>query len=249
MQGPFYATRAYMYGNLFFDAEVPYYNSTKYHKKPAPREYPDHRSFDDNSEYKDPDVDSSEVLVRGTIAPILNTETWIERRLHIILYGLTEEEDKEYTLEVGKRYALQYITESGIKTADGYLRVISNSIPDENCRYANNISEAALQAWIGMDCSTIGVSDKRRIYINSIRAITELEDSEDYVEPETSESINDLILKIWRKVKTLENCDCKALDEQILSIVQELKNNGVEVEDPTTEPPTDNPSDDVDDNL
>lgn len=231
MQGPFYATRAYMYGNLFFDNEVPYYNSTKYHRKPGPREYPDHRQFDDNSEYREDIPDGTPELVRGVIAPILNSETWIERRLHIVLYGMTEEEDKEYILDIGKRYAIQYVTEQGIKSADGYLRVISNSVPDTNCRYANNTSDEALQAWIGMDCSKTGVSDKRRIYINAIRAVTPLENDEDYVEPQTSDSMADLIIKIWRKVRELENCDCKAIDEQILAIVQELKESGVELKD------------------
>ena len=225
MQSPYYSQRSFLYGMTFFDNEVPYYNSTRHHRHPAARDLPNHRQFDDGTEYKpDESVNDSGEVIRMDIPNILNMETYIEKRLKVIIYGIKEEDDKEFTLEIGKRYAIQYITETGLKTADGYLRFLSSSIPEGPCRYAGNYTDEAMQAFIGIDCSKKGVSDKRKIYLNTIRMITELEDDEDYTPPAVAGTINDLLNKILSRVNYLENCncDCETIIEKLNSIKEDV---------------------------
>ena len=228
MQGPFYAQRAFLYGNTFFDPEVPYYNATRHHRHPAAREFPDNRQFDDGTEYvADDSVNDTGEIIRQEVPNILNMETWIEKRLKVVLYGIKPEDDKEYTLEVGKRYAISYITESGLKTADGYLRFLSTSIPEDCTRYAGNYSDSAMQAFIGMDCSKKGISDKRKIYLNTIRAITELADDEDYEPPAVVGTISDLLNQIIARVNYLENCNCDC--ETIIAKLNELQTDVTQI--------------------
>ena len=89
MQGSFYSSRAFLYNSMFFDDEVPYYNHTRYHRKPAPRQFPDNRPYDDGTEYKEDNTvnDTGEVL-RQPLPNILNLETWIERKLKVVLYDV-----------------------------------------------------------------------------------------------------------------------------------------------------------------
>ena len=224
MQGPFYASKSFLYNSSFFDPEVPYYNNTRYHRKPSPRQFPDNRPYDDGTEYKeDTSVNDTGEVLRQELPNVLNMETWIEKRLKVVLYGVKAEDDQEFTLEIGKRYAISYITESGLKTADGYLRFLSTSIPEECVRYAGNYSDAAMQSFIGMDCSKKGISDKRKIYINTIRAITELEDDEDYEAPAVVGTINDLLQLLLKKIGYLESDCCPAMIEKVNSIMEDVQ--------------------------
>ena len=55
------------------------------------------------------------------------------------------------------------------------LKIIDSSIPDTCVRYIGEFNQRVATAWIGMDCSKPGMSDKRKIYIAAIRAITPIE--------------------------------------------------------------------------
>ena len=91
MQSPYYSQRSFLYGMTFFDNEVPYYNSTRHHRHPAARDLPHHRQFDDGTEYKpDESVNDSGEVIRMDIPNILNMETYIEKRLKVIIYGIKE---------------------------------------------------------------------------------------------------------------------------------------------------------------
>jgi hypothetical protein len=113
------------------------------------------------------------------ITSVVNIETSIIKTLKITLYGNTAERDKTVEMKTGSRYAVTYITEHGLVTSIGCLDLISDSIPDECTRYINSNNMAAVSsAFIGMDCSTEGYSDKRKIYISTIRLVQELDDSD-----------------------------------------------------------------------
>jgi len=227
MNAPYLAQRAFCYGQTFFDPEVPYYNSgNKYHRKPAPRQFPDHRRFEDGSEYiEDTSGSESGEMIRfgGEIPTILNMESYIKKSIVLTFYGMKEEDDKTIELELDKRYAITYITEYGVKVADGYLRYISSSIPDDCVKYAGNYSSEAMAAFIGMDCSSKGVSDKRKIYLNTIRAVEALGDDEDYTPPAVAGTISDLLKMILDRVNYLDRCECKPVVDSIMSTVGEIK--------------------------
>jgi len=129
---------------------------------------------------------SSDGIIRDPLLTnLVNIETSVVKTLKITLYGTSTEQDKTIEMKTGGRYAVTYITEHGLVTSVGYLELISDSVPDECTRYINTTNAAAVStAYIGMDCSTEGHSDKRKIYISTIRSIQVLAEGE---EPETPE--------------------------------------------------------------
>ena len=113
------------------------------------------------------------------VTSIVNIETSVIKTLKITLYGNTSNRDKTVEMKIGSRYAVTYITEHGLVTSVGQLELISDSIPDECTRYINGTNMAAVSsAFIGMDCSTDGHSDKRKIYISTIRLVQEIDDNQ-----------------------------------------------------------------------
>ena len=124
---------------------------------------------------------------------IVNIETSVVKTLKVTLYGVSEDQDKTIEMKVGNRYAVTYITEHGLIMSIGRLELISESIPDTCTRYINtNNMAAASSAYIGMDCSTEGNSDKRKIYIGTIRYIQEIVNTDDEdaeVLPDDSENL------------------------------------------------------------
>jgi hypothetical protein len=125
------------------------------------------------------------------VTSVVNIETTVIKTLKITLYGNTTEKDKTVEMKTGSRYAITYITEHGLVTSIGYLELISDSVPDECTRYINGNNVAAVSsAYIGMDCSTEGHSDKRKIYISTIRLVQELNDNP-FDEPDDEEDILD----------------------------------------------------------
>jgi len=145
--------------------------------------------LDDGSAYvidnKPADPDSP-VVRSPKIANIINIETVSVHSLRIKLYALNPDEDTDITLEIGETYDIMYITEGGLKVARGTLKLIDTTIPDTCVRYIGEFNETVNTAWIGLDCSTEGHSDKRKIYIASIRAIQKVENEDDYTPLETS---------------------------------------------------------------
>lgn len=117
---------------------------------------------------------------RLDIPNILNIETKLLVSLQITLYGVKEEDDVTLILSEGKQYTVYYLTEKGIFKATGHLKKIDKGIPLRECQYIGNTSDIAKDAYIILDCSTIGNSDIVKIYINSIRYIEEVvEETED----------------------------------------------------------------------
>lgn len=235
MEGPFISRRAYMYGNTFFEFPVPYYNGMLCHcpkRRPPVREFPISYPSEDGSSYIE-DQNGAESEVFGMARPgveymIMDIETKIKKTLIVTIYGATEEDDKTIEMEIGKRYAISYMTEYGLHHADGYLRYISSSIPDECTRYImggqNNPTEVAL-SFIGLDCSTKGISDKRKIYIASIRAVEALADDEDYVPPVDQDNATYALYQVLASLNDAVNA-LKAMNEsnicqQVLEYVED----------------------------
>ena len=79
-------------------------------------------------------------------------------------------EFKTIIMNLGKRYAVTYITEIGLIMSVGYLKVISDSVPDECTKYIGSNMSIASTAYIGLDCSTEGNSDKKKICQHTISA-------------------------------------------------------------------------------
>ena len=159
-------------------AYMPYYNSAYIHRKPNTRQLRTLLDYWDDMETYKLDympADMYAPIVRGEIARILNIETLAIRQLRIKLYHAEEKDDVDVVLELGKAYEIKYVTEGGVKTAVGILKGIDSSIPDTVCRYVGEFNEQVITAWIAMDCSTTANSDKRKIYIASIRDIKEIE--------------------------------------------------------------------------
>jgi len=111
---------------------------------------------------------------------VVNIETSIVKTLKLTLYGTSSDKDKTVEMKEGNRYAVTYITERGMVTSVGYLELISDSVPDKCTRYIGGANSMATvsSAYIGMDCSTEGHSDKRKIYIATIRFVQALEEGE-----------------------------------------------------------------------
>ena len=182
MPGPYIKDSHYVYGKPLQQPYPAYYNSSWYHRKPPRRYLSDMLWFlDDGSAYtidnrpSDPNERVNRSLKNINV---LNIETVAMHSLRIKLYGPTEEEDIDLILEIGKMYDIMYVTEGGLKIAHGVLKLIDSTIPDTCTRYIGEFNSTVNTAWIALDCSTVGKSDKRKIYIASIRFIQEVEDPE-----------------------------------------------------------------------
>ena len=177
----------YLYGEFYYDGfMIPYYNSTRFHKKPGLRPYPECEIRDDGAPYI---MDNDNEWIRANynlINDFVNIGTSIEKILKVTIYKTKAEDDITVEMKVGNKYSILYITEAGVKEAVGYLREISSGIPDECRRYIGEYDSNAIRAYIGLDCSTEGKSDKKLIYIASIRGVELLEEGEPY-EPKIDE--------------------------------------------------------------
>lgn len=215
----------YMYGNTFIQPEMVHYKNIPMHAMaPIIRNIPPYPDVDmctachhvnindDGIAYTNPDDESQtcdcdcpvcvKEIIRDPMAlNVVNIETSIVKTLKITLYGITKDKDVTIEMKQGGRYAVTYVTESGLITSIGYLELISTSIPDTCTRYIGgaNSQVTAANAYIGMDCSTEGHSNKCKIYISTIRNIQVLKDGEQ-VETEdaktTKERLNELLSKI-----------------------------------------------------
>ena len=144
--------------------------------------------------------DGNEIIRDPLMYNLIDITTEVVKTLKVTLYGRTKDLDKTIEMKTGGRYAVTYATEHGLIKSVGYLEVISSAIPDTCTRYINtNNQSAAANAYIAMDCSTEGHSDKRKIYVATIRQIEELDTDEtpDPLEYKTTkERLEDLLNKI-----------------------------------------------------
>ena len=225
MAGPYIQDGHYMYGNCFIQPYPAYYNSSWYHRKPPRRQLSSlyDEIYDDGSQYVGTDIygDPNNPVVRSkTVSNIINIETIAFRTLRIKLYAVNEEDDVDVILEIGKQYAVTYMSEGGLKVVKGILKYIDTSIPDSCQRYVGNFNESVVTAWIGLDCSTTGKSDKRKIFIASIRGIEEVPYDEDYVLP----TIDSSELTDAQKLNTLVDA-LPGFNHKLDLIIEKVKDN------------------------
>lgn len=177
--GPYIRDEHYMYGSMHIQPYPAYYNSMWFRRKPPRRDLGSLCQFyDDGNMYVIDCVpgDPAEPVIRSEkFHSIINIETIANRSLRIKLYAMREEDDTDVILEIGCSYKITYITEGGLKVATGVLKIIDSAIPDKCTRYIGEFNQTTATAWIGMDCSRPGMSDKRKIYIAAIRAIEVVE--------------------------------------------------------------------------
>ena len=181
-KGPYVRDDHYMYGSMHNQPYPAYYNSMWFHRKLPRRDLGSlYQFYDDGNMYvldcKDGDP-SLPVIRNEKFHSVVNIETIAFRSLRIKLYAMKEEDDTDLILEIGNCYQITYITEGGMKVAIGVLKLIDSAIPDTCTRYIGEFNTTVATAWIGIDCSKPGKSDKRKIYIAAIRAITPIDPEE-----------------------------------------------------------------------
>lgn len=196
----------YVYGiNEYDQPTIPQYSSMR-HKKYPIREFPNNAIRDDgypyvnatgissacNSCIRSKTCTGNRIDRNKLLANIINIESSINKVLTITLYGVTEDLDKTVNMKVGNKYCISYITENGLQTVTGVFKELSSNMPDECTKYIGNFSTATTAAYICLDCSTAGESDKRLIYIASIRFIEEVFDEGDdkYTDYTQDEKLN-----------------------------------------------------------
>lgn len=191
--GPYIVDGHYMYGNTYCidQHKPPYYNTICHHVAPVLRGFPPRmiaNRHGDGVGYSEPEsmgtTDSSgtcTAVVRPSSMPnVVSVTAKKITTLRIKIWMANSKDDYYVDLEIGNRYAVTYLTPGGFDVADGYLTYIDSSISDDCTPYVGNYSEDVVQSYIGLDCSTTGKSDKRKIYLSSIRAIEALEADDDY---------------------------------------------------------------------
>ena len=165
----------YMYGISEYDQPcVPYYNDTIYHKKPDIREFSCKKIKDDGYPYiaqlAYPNCcatcNKCNAVNRNTIINnFINIETYIDRILTITLYATTKDKDEIVKMKIGNKYCITYLTENGLQTVTGVFKEVSENVPDECLRYIGNFNSVTSAAYICLDCSSVGSSDKRFVLI------------------------------------------------------------------------------------
>ena len=198
----------YMYGISEYDQpSIPYYNASIYHKGDI-REFPCKAIKDDGApylEYITPNCcltcKKCNGINRTTLVnTFVNIQSYIDKILVIKLYGITKDLDKTIKLKIGNKYCISYITERGLATVTGVFKEISENTPDECITYIGNFGNITTTAYIGLDCSTEGQSDKRLIYIGSIRNIQEIYDEND--DPYNNLTQEEKIIKSYSDLQT-----------------------------------------------
>lgn len=229
---PYINNGNYMYGVSEYDQpSIPYYNSTLEHKKPPLREFPSKAIKDDGEPYKQliqpkccETCNKCNAINRNTIVNnFINIETYIDKILTVTLYGPTKEYDKTVKLKIGNKYCITYITEYGLQTTTGVFKELSDNIPDDCLRYIGNYSSVTSAAYIGVDCSSVGCSDKKLIYIASIRYIEEVFDEDE--DPYASLTQQEKIIKLYADIQSTLSSINKYIEDNTPSEEENSENN------------------------
>lgn len=171
----------------------------------------DDSAYEDNRECTDCPLITDDIIRDPLAYSVIEIATSIVKTLKVNIYAIDKNQDKTIEMRVGNRYAITYLTEHGLIVSVGRLEIISDSVPDDCTRYIKTTNmSAASTAYIGMDCSTEGNSDKRKIYIATIRNIQELNDE---IMPEEEESIKSRLDKLFDAIENgdlvfCKNCSC-----------------------------------------
>ena len=194
------------------DPKMPRYNCAIRHKGPGLRDFPFNAIRDDGFPYQEYTSDSycngckkCNGINRYLMNNLVNIETYIDKVLTVTLYGASKDLDKTIKMRIGNKYCITYITEKGLQTVSGTFKELSTNIPDDCTRYMGIYNSISTTAYICMDCSTAGESDKRIIYIASIRYIQELFDDEEeqYSDLSQEEKLNYLYTNITSVITNL----------------------------------------------
>lgn len=197
----------------YIQPRMPRYEVAIRHKSPGLRDFPCNAIKDDGVPYEPFTSESycencnkcNRVNRFDIMNNLVNIQTYIDKVLTITLFGKRKELDKTVKMRIGKKYCVSYITENGMQTVKGIFKEVSQNVPDECTKYIGIYNALSTSAYIGMDCSTEGASDKRLIYISSIRYIEELFDNEQepYVDLSQEEKLNYLYTNISSALATL----------------------------------------------
>lgn len=202
----------YTYGTILDDPRMPRYDCTIRHKGPGLRDFPFNAIRDDGFPYQEYTSDSycdgckkCNGINRDLMNNLVNIETYIDKVLTVTLYGKSKDLDKTIKMRIGNKYCVTYITEKGLQTVTGTFKELSTNIPDDCTRYMGIYNNISTTAYICMDCSTAGESDKRIIYIASIRYIEELFDNEEeqYTDLSQEEKLNYLYTNVTSVITNL----------------------------------------------
>ena len=186
MPGPYINKGNYVYGvALFNDPPLPGYDCDK-HRITNFRDFPWNSMKDDGAPYRVFEEPSycltcnrcNKIQRNNLLFNIVNISSSIDKVLTITLYGTSKNLDKTIKMKIGNKYCISYLTENGVQTVTGIFKELSPNMPDECVKYIGVYSSVTTAAYICLDCSTEGQSNKRLIYIASIRHIEELFDDE-----------------------------------------------------------------------
>ena len=231
----------YTYGISEYDQpSIPYYNASIYHKGDI-REFPCKAIKDDGEpylEYVTPNCCLTCKKCNGInrnllVNTFVNIQSYIDKILVLKLYGITKDLDKTVSLKKDHKYCITYITEKGLITTVGVFKELSENVPDECITYIGNFSSISSAAYIGLDCSTEGKSDKRLIYIGSIRDIKEVFGEND--DPYYNMSQNEKIAQIHVDIESIIQSITQYIEDN--SVSDEEENNQEGNSTPQTFPP------------
>ena len=191
MSGPYINRGNYVYGINELTQPCPaYYNHMRQHsgrdfsKLASDKVRDDGYPYLSNSYLKEPSCcigcgrcTRNGVSRNQLLSSVVNVETSCEKIITITFYGTSEDLDKTVTLHVGDKYCMSYVTENGVESVTGILKGVSQNMPDECTMWIGQYGNTVTTAYLELDCSTEGKSDKRMIYIASLRHIEEIYDA------------------------------------------------------------------------
>lgn len=239
MPGPYISDGNYRFGVTHYTQPYPpEYNCTGSHRVPNLRQPAADTFRDDGVPYTSYLEDNTNPCAtcgrcnrinrNKMLTSLVNLETSITKFLRVKLYGATQDLNKTVLMKEGNKYCISYLTEQGVATVTGTYRGVSTNVPEECTSFIGNYSALASSAYICMDCSTAGTSDKRLIYIASIRYIEEVYDEGDdpFFELTQEEKIKSMVLSINDAIATINN------------YVKDVTNSDESSEDASTADPT-----------
>lgn len=107
------------------------------------------------------------------VSNVINVQSKLLLSLELTIFNVKEENDIKLVLEQGKKYNVTYITEYGLQKVTGVLKTIDPNIPLLPVRYIGVSNEVTDLCYIVIDDSTECKSSIKKIFIRSIRDISE----------------------------------------------------------------------------
>ena len=213
--GPYINNGNYVYGTAqFHQPSMPKYDCIPHHMGSDYVGFPMDKIRDDGVPYrhfKEPKccencTKCNKVNRDAVITNLANIESSIDKVLTITLYGAKKDLDKTIKMRIGNKYCVTYLTERGLTTVTGIFKELSENVPDKCTKYIGNYTSVTSSACIGLDCSTSGSSDKRLIYIASIRYIEEIfeEGDDPYGDLTQDEKLRKMLIDISLTLNGIE---------------------------------------------